>query len=76
MTSGPARAISELLAGLLGDALEPGDAADGEQDDVRRADAEPRRHGDVAELVEQNAEEEGEEEQDVSATAAAAPASR
>ena len=55
----------QLLAGRLGNPLEPRHAADGQQDHVRRAHPEAPRHRDVPELVEQDAEEEGDEEQRV-----------
>lgn len=52
----------EFLAGFFRHALESGDAADRQQRDVRRLDPETPRRGDVTELVEHDADEDGDDE--------------
>jgi hypothetical protein len=52
----------ELLLRLVGNALQPGDSADGKQDDIRSAHPESAGHENVAEFMEQHAGEEGEQQ--------------
>ena len=47
----------ELLLRLIRDALEASNTADGKQDDIGSAHAESARHGDVPELVKEDASE-------------------
>ena len=54
----------QLLARLFRHPLEPRDAADRQQRDVRRIDAEGLRRDGVAELVQQHAEEQQQDEED------------
>ena len=54
----------ELLAGLFGNALEPSNAADWQQRDIRRGDAESARREDMAEFMRENAGEQQEHEEE------------
>ena len=64
LTAGPASATHSSCYGFVRHALQPGDAADGQQGDVARLDAVAARGQGVAEFVQHHAAEQRQHEAD------------